>query len=150
MWLLSNPKIIYSVISVNLLSKVIRAGITGLEYIYDYMTLSNTNSSIKKYKYDFEVLDIELKLKLIESWLKHVDLDNIKENSEHEIIYNGIFESCHKLSDCIKIINEKINYHQTKWFQSWRSIYLDDEINFLEKNVKILDERLLLLNLIKK
>jgi hypothetical protein len=61
-----------------------------------------------------------------------------------------VSDSCHKLTDCINQINEKIKYHHTKWLQSWRSLYLDEDIKLLEKHVKILDERLLLLNLLKK
>ena len=155
MWALANPKVIYtgatviSIISTDVLGKVISLSLSGLEYTFSYMTSSSANTSIKKYQEDFEVLDVELKLKLIDSWLKQVDIEKVKQDSTLGLIYSSISDSCHKIAECVEKVNEKIKYHHTRWFQSWRSIYLDDEIKFLEKNVKILDERIKLLNLIK-
>lgn len=155
MWFIANPTMLYtgatvfSLISKDILSKVIGVGISGIEYIFGYMTSSNANVYIKKYKNDLEVLDIELKLKLIDNWLKHIDMEKVQTDSSHEIIYKGISDSCYKLTDCINQINEKIKYHHTKWFQSWIGLYLDEDIKLLEKHVKIIDDRLLLLNLLK-
>lgn len=155
MWLLVAPKVIYngasiiSLVSTDILGKIISLGLDGIQLTFSYITSSNANKSIKKYQEDLEILDIELKLKFVESWLKMVDIDKIKQNNSLELVYSSITDSCHKVANIIEIINEKIKYHHTKWFQSWRSIYLDDEINLLEKNVKILDQRIKLLNLIK-
>jgi hypothetical protein len=155
MWLVTNPKIIYtgatviSIISTDVLSKTISLSLSGLKYTFGYMASSDANTSIKKYQEDFEILDIELKLKLIDNWLKQIDIEKVKQDVTLELIYNSISESCHKIAECVEKLNEKIKYHHTRWFPSWRSIYLDDEINFLEKNVKILDERIKLINLIK-
>ncbi len=155
MWALTNPKIIYtgatviSIISTDVLGKVISLSLTGLEHTYNYMTSSTANTSIKKYQDDFESLDVELKLKLIDSWLKQIDIEKVNQDETFSLIYNSISDSCHKIAECVEKVNEKIKYHHTLWFQSWRNIYLDDEIKFLEKNVKILDERIKLINFIK-
>lgn len=155
MWALATPNMIYtgvtiiSVISTDVLSKTIGLSLSGLEYTFSYLTTSSSNTLIKKYQENFEILDIELKLKLIDSWLKQIDIEKIKQDTTLGLIYNSIADSCHKIADCVGKINEKISYHNTKWFQSWRSIYLDDEIKFLEKNVKILDQRIKLINLVK-
>ncbi len=155
MWLSASPKIIYtgatiiSTISTDLLSKVINLSLTGLEHTVSYMTSTNSITSIKKYQDDLELLDINLKLQLIDNWLKLVDINSFSINSNISLIYNYVSESCHKIADSIEKINDKIKYHNTKWFQSWRSIQLDDEIKILEKNVKILDERIKLISLIK-
>jgi hypothetical protein len=154
MWLVANPAMLYTgatvlLLSKDILSKVIGVGISGIEYTFSYMTSSNANVYIKKYKDDLEILDIELKLKLIDYWLKQIDIEKVQPDSSQEMIYKGISDSCHKLTDCINEINEKIKYHHTKWFQSWRGLELDTNIKLLEKHVKILDERLLLLNLLK-
>ena len=134
MWFIANPTMLYtgatvfSLISKDILSKVIGVGISGIEYTFGYMTSSNANVYIKKYKNDLEVLDIELKLKLIDNWLKHIDMEKVQTDSSHEIIYKGISDSCYKLRDCINQINEKIKYHHTKWFQSWIILYMDEDI----------------------
>ena len=44
----------------------------------------------------------------------------------------------------IQSINEKIQYHQTKWFHSYRTLMIDDEINRIKQLNKILNERLYL------
>lgn len=155
MWALANPKVIYtgatiiSIISTDVLGKLINLSLTGLEHTFSYMALSNSNISVKKYQEDFEVLDIGLKLKLIDSWLKQVDIEKVKNCSTLGLIYSSISDSCHKIAESVEKINEKIKDYHTIWFRSWRSIYLDDEIKFLEKNVKILDERIKLIHLIK-
>lgn len=155
MWLLANPKVIYtgatviSVVSTDILSKVINLSLASLEHTFSYLTSSNLTSSIKKYQDDLELLDIDLKLKLIDSWLKHINSNKIINDSPLALIYNSVSDSCHKIAELVEKINEKIKYHNTKWFQSWRSIYLDNEIKLLEKNVKILDERIKLIALIK-
>ncbi len=155
MWFLSNPQMVYSSVNVvkvlgtDVLGKVIGLTINGLGTTFTYMASANSNEIINKYKNELETLDIELKLKLVELWLKDINLEHIKENPSLELIYIGISDSCHKISECVEQINSKILYHNTKWFQSWRNIYLDEEINILKKNTKILNDRIKLLNFIK-
>ncbi len=114
------------------------------------MASANSNETINKYKNELETLDIELKLKLVEIWLKDINLENIKSNPSMELIYIGISDSCHKISECVEHINSKILYHNTQWFQSWRNIYLDQELTILKKHTKILNDRIKLLNFVKK
>ena len=154
MWVFTNPKIIYtsatilSVINTDILSKIINISFDSLQLTYTYMSSPNASISIKKYQEIFEMLDISLKLRLLEIWLNHTDMSKIKSNAYLEMIYISIAEICHKIADNIKKINNKIEYHNTIWFSTWRSIYLDEEIKQLEKNAKILDERIKLIGLI--
>ena len=134
---------IVSFLGIDLLRKLIGLSLSGFTYTFNYMTSS------KKYQDNIDIQNIELRLRLIENWLKNIDIDKIKQNNNLSLIYNSILDSCQTMTDYIEKVNEKIKYHHTKWFQSRRSICLDDEIKFLEKNVKILDERIKLLNLIK-
>jgi hypothetical protein len=154
MWALTNPKVIYtsatilSIISTDILSKIINISLDGLQLTFTSMSSPNANISIKKYKEIFEMLDIELKLRLLEIWLNHIDTSKIKSDMSLEIVYNSISETCHKIAEIIGNINNKIEYHNKIWFSTWRNIYLDEEVKLLEKNVKILDERIKLINLI--
>ena len=151
MWLVTTPKMIYSasvisLISADVIKKVIHMSLNSLEFTFNYMISNNTNISIKKYQDDLEILDIHLKLKLIDIWLNKININKLDESQT--IIYQSISDSCHKIADTIQIINDNIKYHNTKWFNSWRNIYLDDEIKLIEKYVKILDERIKFINLI--
>jgi hypothetical protein len=133
---------IVSFLGIDLLRKLIGLSLSGFTYTFNYMTSS------KKYQDNIDIQNIELRLRLIENWLKNIDMDKIKQNNNLSLIYNSILDSCQTMTDYIEKVNEKIKYHHTKWFQSWRSLCLDDEIIFLDKNSKILYENISLFNLI--
>lgn len=155
MWFLANPQLVYTsvgivtLISKDVVSKAIGYTIDGLASTFSYMASPSAHSTVKTFKDDLEQLDIELKLKLVEHWLKDIEIDKIETNSSMEIIYKGISESCHKLSETVKQINDKISYHHSKYFYYWRTLYIDEEIKDLKKQTKILNERLKLINLVK-
>ena len=155
MWFLTSPQLVYTsvglvtLISKDVVSKAIGLTIDGLTHTFTYMASPSAHATVKTVKNDLEELDIELKLKLVEHWLKDIDVEKIIPDSSMELIYKGIAESCHNLSDIVNQINKKIEYHHTKYFNSWRTLYLDDEIKNLKKQTKILNERLKLVNLVK-
>ena len=115
---------IVSFLGIDLLRKLIGLSLSGFTYTFNYMTSS------KKYQDNIDIQNIELRLRLIENWLKNIDIDKIKQNNNLSLIYNSILDSCQTMTDYIEKVNEKIKYHHTKWFQSWRSLCLDDEIIF--------------------
>lgn len=153
MWFLANTKLLYTgatvvtLIGTDILSKVVNLSLNGLGTTFNYMTSTNTKALLERYHQDLEMLDIELKLKLVDSWVNSHNIEQIKSNQSLELIYNGLTDVCKNLSKNIADINEKISYHQTKWFQSWRTIDLDQEIKQLEKNIRLLDSRIKLINL---
>jgi hypothetical protein len=111
------------------------------------MSTSSENLIINKYKNELEILDVELKLKLVGQWLEKVNIHEI--NPSLELIYHGISDSCHKISESINKINEQIVNHQSKWFHTWRTLYVDIELEILKKGTIILNERLRLIQLVK-
>lgn len=155
MWFLGSPQLVYtsvglvSLISKDVISRAISLTVDGLSNTLSYMALPNVHSTVRTLKDDLEELDIELKLKLVEHWLKDIEVGKIIPGSTNGIIYNGIAQSCNNLSNIINLINKKIEYHQTLYFNSWRTLYLDNEVKSLKKQTKILNKRLKLLNLIK-
>jgi hypothetical protein len=155
MWFLTSPQLVYTsvgivtLISKDVVSRAIGLTVDGLTHTLTYMASPSAHATVKTFKDDLEELDIELKLKLVEHWLKDIDVDKITPGSSMEIVYKGIAESCHNLSEIVNQINKKIEYHHTKYFNSWRTLYLDDEMKKLQKQTKILNERLRLVNLVK-
>ena len=153
--LLTAPQMVYSTVGVvtflstEVVSKVIAVSLSGLSNIYTYMGSSSESIIINKYKNELEIMDIELKLKLVSNWLDKINIQEIKSIPSLELIYNGISESCHKISVSIEKMNEQIKYHQSKWFHTWRTLYLDIELDLLKKNTIILNERLRLVQLVK-
>ncbi len=153
--LFAAPQVVYSTVGVvslfgtEVIGKAVSLSLSGLSNIYSYMGTSSENLIINKYKNELELLDIELKLRLVEKWLEKINIDEVKSNQSLELVYNGIGDSCHKISDSINLINTNIKNHQLKWFHTWRTLYLDNELESLKKNTLILNERLRLIQLVK-
>jgi hypothetical protein len=145
MWTLTAPITILTLTSTDLLGKLINVTLSGLTTTFVYMSASNENTTIKNYYDDLEDLDIQLKLSLINNWIKKTEYE-IKDPN-FELIYNAISDSCNKINMCVCQINSKIEYHYSKWFHLWRNLDLYNEIKIIKKQTKILDNRLILINL---
>lgn len=107
-----------------------------------------TVTSILKYKnIDVEsrinALDISCKLKTIEALLKSLDIKNEQNINDDPIavsleFLNEIINIIHK---DLELINRKVNYHKTKWFNKWRTLDIKNDMNKLEIDCQILDDR---------
>lgn len=142
-----------AVVTSDILSKTIHYTIDSMTNTLIYMSQSNENTSIHKYHNELVSLDIEFKLKSIEVWVQELDKNINNENNSknknklsktYSIILDGVKDVCLDLNKEIQSINEKIQYHQTKWFHSYRTLMIDDEINRIKQLNKILNERLYL------
>lgn len=133
-----------AVVTSDILSKTIHYTIDSMTNTLIYMSQSNENTSIHKYHNELVSLDIEFKLKSIQAWIQELDKDNKKLSETYNTIINGVKDVCLEMNKEIQSINEKIQYHQTKWFHSYRTLMIDDEINRIKQLNKILNERLCL------
>ena len=121
-----------------LLTRIIGLTINGLSNL-------STHHPLTDYQNELELLDIDIKLKIIEKWLTHTELD-----STVDIIYQGISDSCRSIHYYVNEINRKIKEFQLLWFRSWRTINLDMEMKQLKKYNTILNHRIPLLLLLPK
>ena len=133
----------FGLLTINMLNGILIGTTNTLKTIY-YL-LPSSNPHLNTYKNQIELLDIEFKLKIINSWLleneenKDTDFDNYK---------NDIATLCIKISNTLDEINKKISYHNTKWFCNWRTLLLDDYIETLKNNTTILNNRIHYYNLV--
>ena len=132
---------VMSIAGVDITSRIVSSSITGICNIYTYLTSQTENASINKYKDDIETLDIEVKLKYVENILSKED-NNMTDNFLRE----KIMDTTKNINNIIKKINIKIYNHQQKYFHTWRTLDLDEDIKYLGKLMKILDERIKLYN----
>jgi len=133
-----------------LLSRVIGITINSLTNTFALMatnTISSYNHKMKEYQDELEILDIMIKLRLVENWLKEIDPNAITHDSSLDIIYRGITDTCQIISYLLNDINKKIKHYNTLWFKSWRTIDLDMEIIKLKRSTKILTDRLNLISI---
>lgn len=149
-------------------SKTVGFTINALSNTLSFMTTVSEDSVIKKYKDELEVIDIEFKLKIIQEWLSNMkekekerekEKENGRENEKEKENINNISESTQELyksiSDvCLFLTNElgvietKIKEHKSKWFHTWRTLDLFDEINLVKRHALILNERIILIMMI--
>jgi hypothetical protein len=133
-----------------LLSRVIGITINSLTNTFALMatnTITSYNHKMKEYMDELEILDIMIKLRLVENWLTEIDPHTIVQESSLDIIYRGITESCQTISYLLNDINKKIKHYNSLWFKSWRTIDLDTEIIKLKRATKILTDRLNLISI---
>ena len=132
---------IVGTVGTDLLGRVIGASIDGLKNIYSFVS-SSSDYNVQRYKDELEIMDIELKLNLINNWLQ------TNKDTSNKLIYDGVLDTCTKITNLIEIIEDKIKTQNIKWFYTWRTLDLDNEIKQLYKYSKILKERIPLLNFI--
>jgi len=153
------PSLVYSTVGIytilntqqaaEIFARVISVSLNGLTSSLSLMAYNNSNQTIKGYMDELEILDIEIKLKMIDLWLKSIDYKDIKPKSSFDIIYKGLADTCHQMSNLICIINKKITDHTKLWFSRWRSINLESEIKKIGRLTKILSDRILLINILE-
>jgi hypothetical protein len=136
--ILTIKPIILTLFSIDILKYIISISIRNINEIIYYLRFINKNNN--NYIFELEELDIPLKLKYIEKII-------ISHNKDDELI-KYIMVICHKINDNFDNINSIINYHNTKLFNRWRKIDLEQHIILLKHNVNILKDRLFLLLLI--
>lgn len=111
-------------------------------------------------------LDIERRMKLIQSVLNTIDHqtkikynlskpNNLEKSQIFDMINKDInletdpielcllyvHESINNIHQCLIKINQKVNYHNTKWFSTWRTLNLDSLLENLKIESKLLDSR---------
>ena len=140
----------YTILNSDLLTRIIGITINTLTNSLTLLatnTITSYNHKFKEYMDELELLDIEIKLKLVENWLKQININMVKPETSFDIIYRGISESCHNISWFIEAINKKIINYNNMWFKTWRTIDMDLEISKLTRATLILTSRISLLNI---
>lgn len=131
---------------IDIVIKTIRLSMSGLGYLLSYTPNANGPTIINEYTTQLELLDIDLKLNLSKNWLEKIKSTEIM-SPMTDIMYKNIVESCDNISQTIQTITYKINQHNNKWFCSWRTLDLSDDIKHLIKHATILGDRLRLINI---
>jgi hypothetical protein len=131
---------------VDIVIKTIGLSMSGLGYLLSLTNNSNRQTIIDEYTTQLDLLDIDLKLNLAKNWLEKIKSTEIM-SPLTDIMYKNIVESSDNISQIIQTITEKINLHNNKWFYSWRTLDLSDDIKQLKKHATILGDRLRLINI---
>ena len=138
---------VLSVITTDVLNKLIGTSVNSIGSILGYFVSESSEDTIsKRYKNDIEIMDIPMKLEFVANWIETYkqkeEKNELTLGKNDTLLYHHLSDIIQKIHAEIKTIEEKINYHKTRWFHTWRVLYLNTEIENLEKYIKILDERL--------
>jgi hypothetical protein len=113
-------------------------------------TIQNSFSLVKRFvsfqhEQIKEVLsehDLISKLEIIQALMNDIEEDkkSIQKQSIQKSLTNLHFvvEEIHRL---MENIDNKIKYHQTKYFSSWRGLNYEDEIKKLKRYIQLMDSR---------
>ena len=130
-------------LAVNTLSGIVQGTTTTLNVIYN---LLSSTKSYNNYEKELKDLDIELKLTIFLNWLNNPkNLDNRSDN--FVLLYNNINNICMEIQNTLDKIKQEISYHNTKYFSYWRTLNINDMIESIKKNLDLIYNRILLLNL---
>jgi hypothetical protein len=136
---------------INAISTVTMRSVYLADAIYSYKH-PDVTAQIKR-------LDIERRLRTVESVIKVLGARSQRLDSEQELAVSRLIESNNSFEDPIEIcliyveesiktvhrdllrIKEKIESHQKLWFSSWRTLDVENLIASLKMNSDILDAR---------
>ena len=131
--------IVLGTVCFKFIAENIMFSIKSIHDTYSYLH-STDHNSIKE---SIEKLDIKDKIMIIESLLNEIKKTPIKKSVK--LSTNSVGHCIEDINESLKELKARIEYHNTKYFNSWRSFNSDDIIEKLKNKNKLLDNRLDLL-----
>ena len=126
-------------LSTELLIQTVKTTSTGIISTIKYISSYN-NVDLTLLQKDLENIDLENKINIINQFIEEIEgKKNVKESIKSSI--QSVHDILEKINKELESIKEDIEYHQTKYFNSWRSIYCDDKIGNIKSHNEILDKR---------
>lgn len=130
---------VISGLSSELLIQTIKTTSTGIINTISYISTYN-KVDLTYIKKDLDEFDLENKITIINKFIEEIEnKKNIKESIKYSII--SLHDVLEKINNEINKIKEDIEYHQTKYLNSWRSLDCSNKLEIIEKNNKLLDNR---------
>jgi hypothetical protein len=129
-----------SIFGTSIITQTVNATISTTYGLLSYLTYgSTTNEVIKSIKRRIEILDIAVKLKLAD---KIINIDADKKTLVQTTLETDINDIILNINELLQQINVKIEEHSQKWFSSYRSLPVNDDLDELETKCTLLDRRL--------
>ncbi len=126
----------YNTISVDALLSSIKNICKNITNVAIYLRSSNKNNMTELLN-ELESLDIEMKVQIIETFIDELMI----KNESVKIALFGIGFVLHKIKDDYALLHDSINYHNSKWFSSWRTFDYNVMLLNIKKNNALLDNR---------
>jgi len=138
--IITGSNIISSVLPSKIILNVLLNTISGTINSINYIITNDSIPEVNIIKNKIIQMDLNSKLEIIHSLIKELNEEKLKEFQK--ISLKSIEILIDEINKELIDINQKINYHNSKYFSSWRSINLDNNINQLNDHNILLDKRL--------
>jgi peptidoglycan hydrolase CwlO-like protein len=126
-------------LSTEILIQTVKTTSSGIIGTIKYIS-SHNNIDLTLLQKDLENIDLENKISIINQFIEEIEnRKNVKESIKSSI--NSVHDMLDKINKELDLIKDDIQYHQTKYFNTWRSIYCDDKIDNIKSHNEILDKR---------
>ena len=132
-----------SIFGTSIITQTVNASINTTYGLLSYLTYgTTTNETIKHIKRRIEILDIVVKLKLAENI---INIPVEKKTLVQTTLETDINDIIQNINILLNQINTKISEHALKWFNSYRTLQVNDDLEELETKCTLLDKRLKLI-----
>jgi hypothetical protein len=86
--------------------------------------------------------DLVSKLEIIQALMNDIEkqINDFEKESIHKALFN-LHSIVEEISNTLLKIDNKIKYHQTKYFYKWRTLNYENELQRLKRDIKLLDLR---------
>jgi hypothetical protein len=139
-------------VTTDLLVKAVSFTASNIYYLTSNIYSSPKTTSIKELEQMEKELDLLETIKIYESWIIELGQkkrDLLESSNTIKLSIESIHNSLEDLHQILKQIEVRVNRHQQRWFNNWRSQDFTKEINELKLKKKILDNRFKILQQIK-
>jgi hypothetical protein len=124
-------------LATNLSHNVIKTSVqSSFDLIKNFVTYHHTH--IKEVIDEFDLL---AKLEIIEAVMKDIENENINDKKSVTKSLDNLRLVVENIHNLLKKIDNIIKEHEQKYFSKWRTIYYENEILELKRNIRLMDLR---------
>lgn len=139
-------------ITTDLLVKTVSFTASNIYYLASNIYSSPKTTSIKELEELEKEIDLLETIKIYESWIIELGQKKkelIESSNTVKLSIESIHNALEDLHQILKQIETRVNRHQQRWFNTWRTQDFTKEINELKLKKRILDNRFKILQQIK-
>lgn len=139
-------------VTTDLLVKTVSFTASNIYYLASNIYSSPKTTSIKELEQLEKEIDLLETIKIYESWIIELGQKKkelIESSKTIKLSIESIHNTLEDLQQILQQIETRVNRHQQRWFNTWRTQDFTKEINELKLKKKILDNRFNILQQIK-
>jgi hypothetical protein len=124
-------------LATNLSNTLIKSSVQGsFDIIKNFVSYHHT-----QIKEVIDEYDLIAKLEIIEALMKDIEQEKINDKQSITKSLDNLKNVVENIHNSLKKIDIIIKEHQQKYFSNWRSLYYENEIYELKRNIKLMDLR---------